>query len=71
MEWISTKERMPAKDSWVIVIRNDTSPHVAFFTATNKCYFFCIGSDVEQTWEPEYWLPLPNQPERSKREDHD
>ena len=71
MEWISVKDKMPAIYSWVLVTRRDATPQTAIFIATENYYYFCIGSDTGQTWEPEYWIPLPNQPERSKREDHE
>jgi hypothetical protein len=60
--WISVKDKMPPIDSCVVVIRKDATPAVAYFIATKKFYYFCIGQDVEQTWEPEYWLPIPPYP---------
>ena len=67
MEWISVKDKLPGTDQGcVLVYKNGQEPEVAYFISTGEGCYFCIGSDVKQTWDPEYWMPLslPNQPER-------
>jgi len=65
MEWISVKDQLPGiSQKIVLVCRHDKLPAIAFFIHTLEGYYFCIGDDVKQTWEPEYWIQIPDQPER-------
>lgn len=64
MEWISIKDRLPGiNGKAVVVMRHDATPQVAYFISQEDGYYFCIGDDVKQTWEPEFWMTLPEIPE--------
>lgn len=76
MKWISVKDQLPGTDialkSIFIVYKiGNACPDIAWFIPHDKGYSFTIGNDVGQTYEPDFWFAfsLPNQPERSKRED--
>jgi hypothetical protein len=61
MEWISVKDRLPGiKQNKVLLYAKDHGYETAHFIAQSNGYFFCIGQDVKQTWEPEYWIPIPS-----------
>lgn len=58
MEWISVRNKMPPIDSHVFVRNQDNSATEAWFISKGDGYYFCIGQDVKQTWDPEYWSLL-------------
>lgn len=65
MEWISVKDNMPGtSQNPVIVYKIGYTPDIAYFINTPEFYYFCIGSEAKQIYEPDYWCPIPKQPER-------
>ena len=70
MEWISVKDRLPGtKQGCCLVCKKDYTPAVAYWIEAEGCYYFCIGSDTKQTWNPDYWMPFPDQPNCSNKEE--
>lgn len=65
MEWISVKDRLPAINTWCVVLDNEYKPpirDIAVFLDHIGGYYFCIGRDVKQSWSPTHWMPLPEPP---------
>ena len=50
----------------VLVCNEENDPEVAWFIQHKDGYYFCIGWDNKQTWEPEYWFPLPDMPKKDE-----
>jgi hypothetical protein len=61
MEWISVHDKMPPIDTKVFVCNKDNGATEAFFISTGELYYFCIGQDVKQSWDPDYWALPPKE----------
>jgi len=77
MQWIHISNAVPEIDVPVLVW-NDTYNECEIRYRLNEFYPECIDIKNKYVWdhqgiinEIEYWMPLPIQPERSKREDID
>jgi hypothetical protein len=63
MEWISVRDSLPGTDVKVCLVYNKQHPVAfAYWIPYSEYYYFCIGDDTKQTWEPSHWLPLPSLP---------
>ncbi len=58
MKWTSVEERLPGTRSGKLIVKNDKHEESAYFIAWKKGYYFCIGQDTEQTWEPTHWRSI-------------
>ena len=54
-EWISVNQSMPKVGTYVHV-KNDLFEEFATFTSNKHSYYFCIGNEIKQTWEPTHWM---------------
>ncbi len=55
MEWISVEERLPGINSGQLKVKNEKYEDTAHFIPWKEGYYFCIGQDVKQTWQPTHW----------------
>lgn len=63
MKWIKSSERLPGTDQKMVLVSSEEyGVEIAWFITHKDGYYFCIGSDVKQTWQPKYWLPIPESP---------
>jgi len=81
MEWIDPKDKLPEYDQRILIFTQgegfkdielgvfaEGRPYSGF----NKDGFYIWAADHEDyiLVDALFWMPLPNQPERSKREDN-
>lgn len=60
MKWVKCSDQMPGIKSGQLLVTSKNNPaELAYFIAYEDGYYFCIGSDTKQTWQPTHWMPLP------------
>jgi len=78
INWINIKDQKPNKEEYVFVLQFSTNPILSTPETIDpdirvarwiEDYGFLDAND--QLMHSNFWYPLPNQPERSKREDCD
>jgi hypothetical protein len=83
MQWFNVKEQLPSIDTDVLVFVEETQKrHIPYDSKMKVAHLYERMISDRETEESKkdklrwnildtvlYWMPLPNQPERSKRED--
>jgi len=59
IEWISVEDKLHGNNEGRVMVKNKEKIEEAYFIAWEEGYYFCIGQDVKQTWQPTHWHALP------------
>ncbi|UBX27930.1 DUF551 domain-containing protein [Arsenophonus apicola] len=65
MEWIKCEERLPLVDELVLICKrcnDDFEIEVGWRENENSTFIYHCNKDEKLTFEPDYWMPLPEPP---------
>lgn len=68
MKWISVDDRLPERDTDVLVFGEHMNTQVGFLFSSNELWFLTL-MDMDEIVDVTHWMPLPEPPETGSGND--